>query len=106
MARTESHYGEPPLLMQVRLFYNGTAVKGTLLLNKKLPPQTIQIRPSMIKVKADRDLSDGQTFNSLEVVKTSNQPRKTYLSRNLIALLSYGGVPEIFFFGYIEKCFG
>ncbi|KAH9800954.1 putative RNA-dependent RNA polymerase 3 [Citrus sinensis] len=66
VARTESHYGEPPLLMQVRLFYNGTAVKGTLLLNKKLPPQTIQIRPSMIKVKADRDLSDGQTFNSLE----------------------------------------
>ncbi|KAH9762554.1 putative RNA-dependent RNA polymerase 3 [Citrus sinensis] len=61
VARTESHYGEP-----VRLFYNGTAVKGTLLLNKKLPPQTIQIRPSMIKVKADRDLSDGQTFNSLE----------------------------------------
>ncbi|KAH9800963.1 putative RNA-dependent RNA polymerase 3 [Citrus sinensis] len=35
VARTESHYGEPPLLMQVRLFYNGTAVKGTLLLNKK-----------------------------------------------------------------------
>lgn len=25
-----------PLLMQVRLFYNGTAVKGTLLLNKKV----------------------------------------------------------------------
>ncbi|KAH9762556.1 putative RNA-dependent RNA polymerase 3 [Citrus sinensis] len=103
VARTESHYGEPPLLMQVRLFYNGTAVKGTLLLNKKLPPQTIQIRPSMIKVKADRDLSDGQTFNSLEVVKTSNQPRKTYLSRNLIALLSYGGVPEIFFLDILRN---
>ncbi|KAH9762561.1 putative RNA-dependent RNA polymerase 3 [Citrus sinensis] len=86
VARTESHYGEPPLLMQVRLFYNGTAVKGTLLLNKKLPPQTIQIRPSMIKVKADRDLSDGQTFNSLEVVKTS-----------------YGGVPEIFFLDILRN---
>ncbi|KAH9762559.1 putative RNA-dependent RNA polymerase 3 [Citrus sinensis] len=81
VARTESHYGEP-----VRLFYNGTAVKGTLLLNKKLPPQTIQIRPSMIKVKADRDLSDGQTFNSLEVVKTS-----------------YGGVPEIFFLDILRN---
>ncbi|KAL9440712.1 hypothetical protein AB3S75_019390 [Citrus x aurantiifolia] len=103
VARTESHYGEPPLLMQVRLFYNGTAVKGTLLLNKKLPPQTIQIRPSMIKVEADPDLSDGQTFNSLEVVKTSNQPRKTYLSRNLIALLSYGGVPEIFFMDILRN---
>ncbi|KAH9800961.1 putative RNA-dependent RNA polymerase 3 [Citrus sinensis] len=79
VARTESHYGEPPLLMQVRLFYNGTAVKGTLLLNKK-------IRPSMIKVKADRDLSDGQTFNSLEVVKTS-----------------YGGVPEIFFLDILRN---
>ncbi|KAK9208590.1 hypothetical protein WN944_000948 [Citrus x changshan-huyou] len=91
VARTESHYGEP-----VRLFYNGTAVKGTLLLNKK-------IRPSMIKVEADPDLSDGQTFNSLEVVKTSNQPRKTYLSRNLIALLSYGGVPEIFFLDILRN---
>ncbi|TXG61454.1 hypothetical protein EZV62_012817 [Acer yangbiense] len=93
----ESHSEEPPLLIQVRLFNKGTAVKGTLLVNKKLSRQTIQIRPSMIKVEPDPSLSDIETCNSLEVVKTSNQPRKTYLSKNLIALLRYGGVPENFF---------
>ncbi|KAJ4708521.1 RNA-dependent RNA polymerase [Melia azedarach] len=103
VARPESRGGEPPLLMQVRLFYKGLAVKGTLLVNKKLHPRTIQIRPSMIKVETDPDQSYGQTFNSLEVVKTSNQPRKTYLSKNLIALLSYGGVPEIFFVNILRS---
>ncbi|KAK0572519.1 hypothetical protein LWI29_032755 [Acer saccharum] len=93
----ESHSEEPPLLIQVRLFNKGTAVKGTLLVNKKLSRQTIQIRPSMIKVEPDPGLSDIETCNSLEVVKTSNQPRKTHLSRYLIALLRYGGVPENFF---------
>ncbi|KAL5771145.1 hypothetical protein ACOSP7_015299 [Xanthoceras sorbifolium] len=97
MNRPESHSEEPPLLIQVRLFYKGSAVKGTLLVNKKLPPRTIQIRPSMIKVEADPHLSDSETCNSLEVVNTSNQPRKTYLSKNLISLLTYGGVPEKFF---------
>ncbi|KAK2650448.1 hypothetical protein Ddye_017937 [Dipteronia dyeriana] len=96
MNQPESHR-EPPLLIQVRLFKNGIAVKGTLLVNKKLPRRTIQIRPSMIKVEQDPGLSDIETCNSLEVVTTSNQPKKTYLSKNLIALLSYGGVPENFF---------
>ncbi|KAK1592184.1 hypothetical protein Q3G72_020916 [Acer saccharum] len=112
MNQPESHSEEP-----ARLFNKGTAVKGTLLVNKKLPRRTIQIRPSMIKVEPDPCLSDIETCNSLEVVTTrlgkhppiacqsdkrmswtySNQPRKTFLSKNLIALLRYGGVPENFF---------
>ncbi|CAA3002891.1 probable RNA-dependent RNA polymerase 3 isoform X2 [Olea europaea subsp. europaea] len=44
---------EPPLLIQCRLFYHGCAVKGTLLVNKKVGPGKIQIRPSMIKVETD-----------------------------------------------------
>ncbi|XP_022754978.1 probable RNA-dependent RNA polymerase 5 isoform X2 [Durio zibethinus] len=103
MKRTESHHRVPPLLVQFRLFNNGSAVKGTVLVNKKLPPRTIQVRPSMIKVKPDPNLSNICTRNSLEVVKTSNQPKKTSLSRNLIMLLSYGGVPNDFFMDILKN---
>ncbi|KAG7579788.1 RNA-dependent RNA polymerase eukaryotic-type [Arabidopsis thaliana x Arabidopsis arenosa] len=88
---------EPPLLIQIRMFNDGFAVKGILLLNKNLPPRTVQVRPSMIKVYKDKTLSNFSTFNSLEVVTTSNPPRRTKLSKNLVALLSYGGVPNDFF---------
>ncbi|KAI9192350.1 hypothetical protein LWI28_021583 [Acer negundo] len=63
MNKPESHSEEPPLLIQARLFNKGTAVKGTLLVNKKLPRRTIQIRPSMIKVEPDPCLSDIETFS-------------------------------------------
>ncbi|XP_023006718.1 probable RNA-dependent RNA polymerase 5 isoform X2 [Cucurbita maxima] len=88
---------EPPLLIQFRLFYNGLAVKGTFLVNKQLPSRTIQIRNSMIKVEKDPNLENAETENSLEVVGTSNPPKRAYISRNLIALLNYGGVPREYF---------
>ncbi|MFS7982548.1 putative RNA-dependent RNA polymerase, eukaryotic-type [Helianthus anomalus] len=56
---------EEPLLVQCRLFKEGYAVKGTLLVNKKLKPRTIQVRPSMIKVEKDARLSDSTSFSSL-----------------------------------------
>ncbi|KAA8523162.1 hypothetical protein F0562_009585 [Nyssa sinensis] len=93
---SEARTREPPLLMQVRLFNNGCAVKGTLLINKKLPPRTIQVRPSMVKVETDSKLL-GTTRNSLEIVRVSNRPKEAFLSKNLIALLSYGGVPKEYF---------
>ncbi|GAB4852644.1 hypothetical protein Ancab_016859 [Ancistrocladus abbreviatus] len=88
---------EPPLLIQFRMFYHGQAIKGTVLVNRKLPPETIQIRPSMIKVEADPKRAGFPVVNSFEIVTTSNKPKKTRLSKNLIALLSYGGVPKEFF---------
>ncbi|GMN50612.1 hypothetical protein TIFTF001_019770 [Ficus carica] len=88
---------EPPLLMQFRMFNQGHAVKGTCLVNRKLELKTIKIRRSMVKVEPDPELSNYQTANSLEIVGTSNPPKKTHLSRNLIALLSCGGVPEKYF---------
>ncbi|GLT51696.1 hypothetical protein SLA2020_250890 [Shorea laevis] len=91
-----------PLLIQFRLFHNGSAAKGTLLLNKKLPRGTIQLRDSMIKVHPDPK-SSIFTNNSLEVVATSNRPRRASLSRNLIALLSCGGVPEDFFMDALKN---
>ncbi|XVF34908.1 hypothetical protein REPUB_Repub18cG0098800 [Reevesia pubescens] len=100
---TESHHRVPPLLVQFRLFNEGFAFKGTVLVNKKLPPRTIQIRPSMIKVKPDPNLLNICTRNSLEVVNTSNQPKRTSLSRNLIMLLSYGGVPDDFFMEILKN---
>ncbi|KAL6006093.1 hypothetical protein ACLOJK_040138 [Asimina triloba] len=90
----------PPLLIQFRLFYDGCAVKGTLLVNKKvrtLPPKTIQIRPSMIKVETDPKLLNVQSINSFEIVTTSNRPGKAYLNRSLVMLLTYGGVPKEYF---------
>ncbi|XP_058074196.1 probable RNA-dependent RNA polymerase 5 [Magnolia sinica] len=103
LTQHKSVTGDPPLLIQVRLFYNGCAVKGTLLVNKKLPRNTIQIRPSMIKVETDPNLSNIQSFNSLEIVSTSNQPRKTYLNKNLIPLLNYGGVPKEYFMNLLSN---
>lgn len=94
---------DPPLLIQFRLFNNGCAVKGTLLVNRKLPPGTIQIRPSMIKVESDPLLPKDQIVNSLEVVRTSNQPRETKLSRSLIMLLSYGGVKNEYFMDLVRN---
>ncbi|CAA3021996.1 probable RNA-dependent RNA polymerase 3 isoform X1 [Olea europaea subsp. europaea] len=98
---TKAGNREPPLLMQVRLFYNGCAVKGTLLVNKKLQPGIVQIRPSMIKVETDPTLPVGQTFNSLEIVAVSHKPGRTFFSKYLIALLSYGGVPGEFFLNLV-----
>ncbi|KAG5559291.1 hypothetical protein RHGRI_008991 [Rhododendron griersonianum] len=93
---SEAHTREP-----VRLFRNGLAVKGTLLVNKKLK-NTIQIRPSMIKVETDPRLINAQSFNSLEIVAVSHKPKRAFLSKNLIALLSYGGVPKEFFLKILE----
>ncbi|KAJ3702279.1 hypothetical protein LUZ61_005984 [Rhynchospora tenuis] len=97
-----NYYNEgPPLLSQVRLFFEGLAVKGTLLVNKKLPSNTIQYRPSMVKVKADPSIQI-RPFNSLEIVTTSYRPKKVHLSRFLISLLHYGGVPSEFFLGLLS----
>ncbi|CAL0322159.1 unnamed protein product [Lupinus luteus] len=108
---------QPPLLIQCRLFHMGSAIKGTLLLNRKLtskfmfrasealtlPPRTIQVRPSMIKVPRDKSLLNIQSINSLEVVGTSNKPNRSYLSKYLIGLLSYGGVPNEFFMDVLRS---
>ncbi|CAO2186074.1 unnamed protein product [Urochloa humidicola] len=92
-----------PLLTQFRMFYNGNAVKGTVLADKRLPKNTIHIRPSMIKINADSSSLDDQPFNSFEVVTTSNRPRKAFTSRYLIALLYYGGVPAEYFMELLGK---
>lgn len=88
---------EPPLLVQIRLFYDGYAVKGTLLVDKRLPPETICVRRSMVKVDPDPSIESAQHCNSLELVGTSNLPRRSYLSKSIIALLQYGGVPRDYF---------
>ncbi|KAK8683248.1 hypothetical protein V6N13_039313 [Hibiscus sabdariffa] len=41
------------LLLQIRFFPNGYAVKGTVLVNKKLPSRSIEVRDPMIKVRSD-----------------------------------------------------
>ncbi|XP_021723710.1 probable RNA-dependent RNA polymerase 3 [Chenopodium quinoa] len=92
-----SQFAELPLLMQFRLFYKGYAVKGTVLVNRKLPQRTIQVRPSMIKVLKDPERGHSLTVNSFEVVGMSGRPKKTCLTKYLIALLNYGGVPTEFF---------
>ncbi|KAK9055021.1 hypothetical protein SSX86_026100 [Deinandra increscens subsp. villosa] len=92
-----------PLLIQCRLYKEGFAVKGTLLVNKKLKPRTIVVRPSMIKVRKDPRLSDTKSFNSLEIVSVSHKPKAAKLSKNLIALLSVGGVPKEYFLDLLAK---
>nr|KJB07221.1 hypothetical protein B456_001G008800 [Gossypium raimondii] len=101
--QADSYCRVPPLLIQIRFFYEGYAVKGTLLVNKKLPSRTIQVRRSMVKVEPDSNLSNICTRNSLEVVTTSNQPKRASLSKYLIMLLSYGGVPDNFFMDILKN---
>ncbi|KAK1602773.1 hypothetical protein QYE76_037741 [Lolium multiflorum] len=93
----EDQFGidDHPLLMQIRLFYNGLAVKGTLLVVRKLPKRTIHIRPSMIKVNSDPNLLGGHSFNSLELVSTGNRPKRAVTSRFLITLLTMEGFQRI-----------
>ncbi|KAL1289441.1 probable RNA-dependent RNA polymerase 3 isoform X4 [Arachis hypogaea] len=91
-----------PLMIQCRLFHKGSAIKGTLVVNYTLPPRTIQVRDSMIKVKTDKELANAPSIDSLEVVGTSNHPNRSFLSKYLIALLSYGGVPNEYFIEVLE----
>ncbi|KAK2633169.1 hypothetical protein EUGRSUZ_L00426 [Eucalyptus grandis] len=60
----------------------------------------------MIKVEKDPKLSDIRTVDALEIVQTSNKPKPTYLSKILIALLSYGGVPNEFLLDMVENALG
>ncbi|OWM66067.1 probable RNA-dependent RNA polymerase 5 isoform X2 [Punica granatum] len=106
MQRLESHFDEAPLLIQCRLFHEGRAVKGTLLVNNLLNEKTIQVRDSMIKVEKDPQLSTKQTVNSLEIVGMSNKPKGASLSKTLIALLSYGGVPNDYFLNLLKNALG
>ncbi|XP_031107582.1 probable RNA-dependent RNA polymerase 5 isoform X3 [Ipomoea triloba] len=94
---------EPPLIMQCRIYTKGRAVKGTLLVNRRLPESTIHIRPSMIKVGTDPELPCTQIFDSLEIVAISKKPKKAHLSKTLIALLSYGGVPREYFLDILKS---
>eukprot|EP01018_Ginkgo_biloba_P002643 Gb_32086 [translate_table: standard] len=92
-----------PLLLQCRLFHNGSAIKGTFLVNKQLPSKTIYVRESMIKVEEDKSLIGCKTINSLEICGSSRKPNRACLSRCLIALLNYGGVPREFFIDLVTK---
>lgn len=92
-----------PLLIQCRLFYNGYAIKGTLLVNRTLPCQSLYVRESMIKVERDKNYVGCQYKNSLEICRTSYKPNTASLSRHLIALLNYGGVPKDFFIERVKK---
>ncbi|RAL37179.1 hypothetical protein DM860_004101 [Cuscuta australis] len=100
---TEFQNMEPPLLMQCRLYYDGRAVKGTLLVDRRLTDRSIHVRPSMVKVGADPELFRTQTFNSLEIVAVSHKPKRAHLSKTLIALLRYGGVPSDFFLDILKN---
>ncbi|KAK3438044.1 hypothetical protein EUGRSUZ_C02534 [Eucalyptus grandis] len=60
----------------------------------------------MIKVEKDPKLSDIRTVDALKIVQTSNKPKPAYLSKILIALLSYGGVPNEFLLDMVENALG
>ncbi|KAL9224532.1 hypothetical protein vseg_000557 [Gypsophila vaccaria] len=52
------------------MFHQGRAIKGTVLLNRKLPSNTIQVRPSTRKIAADDDLAGEPALNKFEIVGT------------------------------------
>ncbi|KAI5080877.1 hypothetical protein GOP47_0004060 [Adiantum capillus-veneris] len=93
---------EFPLFLQVRLFFRGNIYKGVLLVNKQLPPNTIQVRRSMKKVENDpRVLTP--TYDSLEVCATSRRPSIANVFQHLVLLLLIGGVPQEVFLKLAEE---
>lgn len=56
----------------------------------------------MIKVYTDEKLRGAPSVSKFEIVGTSNKPKSPRLSKNLIALLHYGGVPREFFLGILR----
>ncbi|CAM6081635.1 unnamed protein product [Calypogeia fissa] len=105
MPKPEKVFGTQryPSLIQIRLFHKGSASKGTLLAHNKLDRRTIILRKSMQKVGSDPELSEFQSFNSLEICGYSKPPRDAKLSRDLIVLLTLGGVPRSFFTNLVDK---
>ena len=59
--------------------------KNSFLLSQ-LPDNTIHIRPSMIKIKADSSSLGGKPFNSMEVV-TTRYDKVLHLLDLLIAMM-------------------
>uniref|UniRef100_J3KXC5 RNA-dependent RNA polymerase n=1 Tax=Oryza brachyantha TaxID=4533 RepID=J3KXC5_ORYBR len=70
LKRHRSLAAKHPLLMQFRLFYYGSAVKGTVLVDRRLSPGNILVRPSMLR--SYPELSDVQSVNSSEIVFARN----------------------------------
>ncbi|CAM6095349.1 unnamed protein product [Calypogeia fissa] len=92
-----------PSLVQVRVFHKGAAYKGTLLVNKELPPNTIKFYDSMRKVRHNPQTKIS-SISSFELVSTSSRPpRRAKLSRDLIVLLSIGGVDEAVFLDALSR---
>lgn len=63
----------------------------SLYQNLQLPPKTLQIRPSMLKVEKDPKISDKETINSLEIVCT----RYIHLLTLIFAYLSLLFLPAV-----------
>ncbi|KAJ1282153.1 hypothetical protein BS78_03G028700 [Paspalum vaginatum] len=51
----------------------------------------------MIKIRGDENSVGEGSFNSLEIITTSNRPKRGYTSKYLIALLHHGRVPAEYF---------
>jgi hypothetical protein len=75
--RENNHASVPfwqiPLVIQFRLFHNGEAYKGTVTLNRTLPPKTIVLPKSCRKVTRDQGWADSlpEALSSFEVCQSS-----------------------------------
>ena len=84
-----------PLVTQVRLWYHGSACKGTLMHSVLLPPRTVLVRKSMIKVEG-RSGCAASAFWAFEVVRTSLNTKVARTNRQMIVLLeAIGGPPMV-----------
>ncbi|KAG0560418.1 hypothetical protein KC19_10G179300 [Ceratodon purpureus] len=87
-----------PTLVQIRMFWEGMAMKGTFLVNHKLDKLRIHYRPSMVKVKRSSDIRGFQSINSLEVLNSCREAREgANLCLDLIVLLTLNKVKPDFF---------
>ncbi|GAQ80334.1 RNA-dependent RNA polymerase [Klebsormidium nitens] len=85
-----------PLVIQFRLFHEGEAFKGTVTLNRLLPPNTLVLPGSCRKVARDHAWAEAlpRALSSFEVCQSSQEPSgEARLNQQLILLLWHGGVP-------------
>ena len=75
-----------PLVTQMRLWYAGSLAKGTLMRDATLPPRTIVVRRSMVKVNGSDGCTDAPPL-AFEVNQTSEFARPCRTSSQLIPIL-------------------
>ena len=96
MAEEWCQMGGVPAVLQVRLWYLGFGGKGTLLTTARLPPRTILVRRSQVKVEGSPPSTSFECSGVVEVVRVQGAPHEASSGQFLVPILeAVGGAPVV-----------